>query len=50
MLTARLTFRSIGKRYIRGYIKEYFDKDATKTDSITHEECFVYFNIPIIVN
>ncbi len=50
ILKINITFESSGKKNVRGYIKEFFNKRPTKQDSATYGERFVYFDMPIKVD
>ncbi len=49
VLKTYVRFESSGQKNIRGYIKEYFNKESTRQDSITSGERYLYFDIPIKV-
>lgn len=49
VLKINITFENRGIKHFRGYIKEFFNKEPTKQDSITSGERFIYFDIPIKV-
>lgn len=50
ILKIYVRFESSGQKNIRGYIKEYFNKESTEQDSITSGERYLYFDIPIKVD
>lgn len=46
----KLIFKSRGKRNLRGFVKESYDRKPTPDDTIAHGERVLYFDVPIIVN
>jgi len=42
-------FDKTGRKDIRGYVSEYYEKEPTENDSIVKEERIIYFDIPIYV-
>ncbi len=49
VLKTYVIFEKSGQKNIRGYIKEFFNKEPTEQDSITSGERYLYFDIPIKV-
>ncbi len=49
VLKTYVRFESSGQKNIRGYIKEYFNKESSAQDSTTSGERYLYFDIPIKV-
>lgn len=46
VLKTYIKFERSGKKNIRGYIREFFNKESTEQDSITSGERYLYFDIP----
>jgi len=45
----KVIFESEGRKNLRGFIKEFYEKNKTKNDSITKAERYLYFDIPVLV-
>jgi len=47
VLETYFKFETSGKKNIRGYIREFFNREETEQDSITSGERYLYFDIPV---